>query len=71
MISWRAYDQVIDTFTFINRLLAGDPMRPRFQQFARAFLRPAFDRVGWEPKAGEPLPTLSAARIADSRPRDA
>ena len=50
------YDQVIDTFTFINRLLAGDPMRPRFQQFARALLRPAFDRVGWEPKAGEPFP---------------
>jgi aminopeptidase N len=50
------YDQVIDTFTFINRLLAGDPLRSRFQQFARAFLRPAFDRVGWEPKAGEPFP---------------
>ncbi|MGH8094050.1 MAG: M1 family metallopeptidase [Chthoniobacterales bacterium] len=49
------YDQVIDTFSFISRLLAGDPMRPRFQQFARALLRPAFDRVGWEPKAGEPL----------------
>jgi aminopeptidase N len=48
------YDQVIDTFTFINRLLAGDPMRPRFQQFARALLRPAFDRVRWEPKTGEP-----------------
>jgi aminopeptidase N len=47
------YDQIIDTFTFINRLLAGDPMRPRFQQFARAVLRPAFDRVGWERKPGE------------------
>jgi aminopeptidase N len=50
------YDQVIDTLTFINRLLASDPMRPRFQQFARTLLRPAFDRVGWEPKADEPLP---------------
>ncbi|HXA09278.1 MAG TPA: M1 family metallopeptidase [Chthoniobacterales bacterium] len=48
------YDQVIDTFTFINRLLAGDPARPRFQQTARTVLRPAFDRVGWEAKPGEP-----------------
>ena len=47
------YDQIIDTFTFINRLLAGDPTRPRFQQYARAVLRPAFDRVGWAAKPGE------------------
>ena len=49
------YDQIIDTFIFINRLLAGDPMRPRFQQYARVVLRPAFDRVGWEAKEGEPI----------------
>jgi aminopeptidase N len=48
------YDQVIDTFLSINRLLAGDPARPTYQQFARALLRPAFDRVGWDPKSGEP-----------------
>jgi aminopeptidase N len=48
------YNQIIDTFTFINRLLAGDSARPRFQQFARALLRPAFDRVGWAAKPGEP-----------------
>src|SRR5262249_49097090 len=48
------YDQVIDTFTFINGLFAGDQARPAFQQFARIVLRPAFDRVGWDPKAGEP-----------------
>ncbi len=48
------YDQVIDTFTFINRLLAQDPSRPDFQQYARAILRPAFGRLGWEPKPGEP-----------------
>ena len=50
------YDQVIDTFSFINRLLAGDQLRPSFQQFARGLLRPAFDRVGWDPKADEPEP---------------
>ena len=48
------YDQVIDTFTLIHRLLAGDPSRTDFQQYARALLRPAFDRLGWEPKPGEP-----------------
>ncbi|MGI8957874.1 MAG: M1 family metallopeptidase [Chthoniobacterales bacterium] len=47
------YDQIIDTFAFLNRLLAGDPLRPRFQQYARAVLRPAFDRVDWEAKPGE------------------
>lgn len=51
------YDQIIDTFTFLNRLLAGDPLRPRFQQYARALLRPAFDRLGWEAKPGEPSKT--------------
>ena len=49
------YDQVIDTFAFINRLLAEDAARPHFQLKARTLLRPAFDRVGWEPKTGEPL----------------
>jgi aminopeptidase N len=47
------YDQIINTLAFINRLLAGDPARPRFQQYARAILRPAFDRVGWDAKPGE------------------
>ncbi|MGI8889667.1 MAG: M1 family metallopeptidase [Chthoniobacterales bacterium] len=47
------YDQIIDTFSFINRLLAGDPLRPQFQQYARALLRPAFDRVGWDPQPAE------------------
>ena len=48
------YNQIIDTFIFINRLLAGDPARPHFQQYARVLLRPAFDRVGWEAKEDEP-----------------
>jgi aminopeptidase N len=48
------YDQVIDTLSFINRLFAGDPVRPAFQQFARLLLGSSFDRVGWDPKPGEP-----------------
>ncbi|MDQ3117821.1 MAG: M1 family metallopeptidase [Verrucomicrobiota bacterium] len=47
------YDQIIDTLVYLNRLFAGDRVRPRFQQYARAVLRPAFDRVGWEAKTGE------------------
>jgi aminopeptidase N len=49
------YDQVIDTFIYVNRLLSGNPLRPRFQQYARVLLRPAFDRVGWDPKPNEPF----------------
>ena len=49
------YDQIIDSLLFVNRLLANEPFRPRFQQYARVLLRPAFDRTGWEPKADEPL----------------
>ncbi len=51
------YDQIIDTFTSINRLLVGDPLRSDFQKYARGILRPAFDRVGWEAKPNEPTPT--------------
>ncbi len=47
------YDEIVDTFTFINRLLAGDPARPDFQKYARGILRPAFDRVGWEAQPNE------------------
>ncbi len=57
------YDQIIDTFVMMNRLLAADPIRPRFQQYARALLRPAFDRIGWEPKPGE---TVSVALLRSS-----
>ncbi|HEY2801555.1 MAG TPA: M1 family metallopeptidase [Chthoniobacterales bacterium] len=51
------YDQIIDTFSDLNRLLANDPERPGFQKYARGILRPAFDRVGWEAKRNESLPT--------------
>jgi aminopeptidase N len=45
----------VDNFDFINGLLAGTPEREKFQQYARSVLQPAFDRVGWEAKAGEPV----------------
>ena len=47
-------EQIMHVFDFIDRLLASDPQRPEFQKYARSVLRPTFERVGWEPKRGEP-----------------
>lgn len=47
-------EQIINVFDFIDRLLIGTPQREQFQHDARRILRPSFDRLGWEPKAGEP-----------------
>jgi aminopeptidase N len=47
-------EQVINVLDFINRLLVGDPQREKFQRYARSLLRPTFERLGWEPKEGEP-----------------
>ena len=47
-------EQVINVFDFINRLLIGHPEREKFQGYARSLLRPSFDALGWDPKAGEP-----------------
>src|SRR5207253_9614043 len=46
-------DQIVNTFDYINRLLIGDPVRERFQAYARTILRPTFDELGWEPKKNE------------------
>lgn len=47
-------EQIMQVFDFIHRLLAGTPQREPFQKYARSILRPSFERVGWEPKSGEP-----------------
>ena len=47
-------EQVINVVDFINRLLIGHPEREKFQDYARSLLRPSFDALGWDPKAGEP-----------------
>jgi aminopeptidase N len=46
-------EQIMHAFDFVSRLLAGDPQREQFQKYARSILRPSFDQVGWDPKAGE------------------
>ncbi len=42
------WDQVINTFNNLNHLSRDRAERPDLQAFARAILRPAFDRLGWE-----------------------
>jgi aminopeptidase N len=58
-------EQIIDVTDFINRLLIGSPQLEKFQRYARSILRPTFETLGWEPKAGEPLSaaTLRASLI--------
>jgi aminopeptidase N len=43
-------EQIINAFDFINRLLIGNPIREKFQSYARSILRPSLDELGWEPK---------------------
>src|SRR6266508_2903387 len=47
-------EQIINVLDFVNRLLVGSPEREKFQRYSRSLLRPTFDRLGWEPKKGEP-----------------
>lgn len=42
------WDQVITVFTSLNRLARDRAERPAIQRYARATLRPVFDRLGWE-----------------------
>jgi aminopeptidase N len=56
-------EQIINVLDFINRLLVGSPEREKFQRYSRSLLRPTFDRLGWEPKKGEP-PTAGNLRAS-------
>jgi aminopeptidase N len=56
-------EQLINVLDYINRLLSGSPERQKFQRYARSLLRPTFDALGWEPKAGEP-PTAGNLRAS-------
>ena len=46
-------EQIIDVTDFINRLLIGSPQLEEFQRYAQSLLRPTFETLGWELKAGE------------------
>ena len=47
---WR---EVVNPITRIDRLERGLPGRLPFEAYARSVLRPPFDRLGWDRKAGE------------------
>jgi aminopeptidase N len=42
------WDQVISTFASLDRLARGGPEREALRSYARARLRPVFDRLGWD-----------------------
>ncbi len=46
-------EQLINILDYIEQLLIGSPERKKFQRYARSLLRPTFEALGWEPKAGE------------------
>jgi aminopeptidase N len=46
-------EQIINAFAFVNGLLAGNPTLEKFEMYARAVLRPSFDKLGWNPASGE------------------
>jgi aminopeptidase N len=48
-------EQIIEVTDFLNRLLIGSPQQQKFQRYAQSLLRPTFEKLGWESKAGEPL----------------
>lgn len=47
------WDDTIAHLGYLRRLARGDAAQPAFEARARALLRPAFDRLGWESRAGE------------------
>jgi aminopeptidase N len=57
------HEQMIDVMDFINRLLVGSPEEAKFQHYAQSLLRPTFETLGWQPKAGE---APNAARLRAS-----
>jgi aminopeptidase N len=54
----QVWDQVASTLTTIDGSYPGDTAsRRRFRAFARGVLTPVVARLGWEPHAGESVPT--------------
>jgi aminopeptidase N len=47
------WEQIIATLSDIDKLYIGKKERAAFQTYARSLLRPAFDRMGWDPKPAE------------------
>ena len=60
---WGDVLQILSRIDFLER---DRPARTAFQAYARARLRPVFDRLGWRPRAGEPEDdTMLRASLVD------
>jgi len=58
------WDQVINTFTALDFLARGRAERPALQRYARAKLRPVFERLGWDGSgSGDDDDTLLRGRL--------
>ncbi|MDH2383521.1 M1 family metallopeptidase [Bradyrhizobium sp. CER78] len=57
------WDQVISTFATLNRLSHDRSARPVIQAYARAKLRPVFDRIGWDGRSGDDDTALLRASL--------
>jgi aminopeptidase N len=47
------WEQITATLSAIDLLYLGNNERAAFQAYGRWLIKPAFDRIGWEPKKGE------------------
>src|SRR6185436_12599802 len=60
----RVVDQLVASIARVHKLERGRPGRAAFQAYARALLRPIFERVGWQGPDGEPVErALMRARL--------
>ena len=58
----RAWDQIIGALGVIEYDERGTPGHDAFAAYARSIVRPLFDRLGWDGKAGELPPTQALRR---------
>ncbi len=49
------WNAILDNLTGLDTLAAGEPERAAIRRFTIALVRPKFDSLGWEEKAGEPI----------------
>ena len=47
------WEEILARLVYIDDLQVGDPVRERFQSYARSLLRPQLTRIGWDAKPGE------------------
>lgn len=69
------WQSILANLGTLDNLARGEPERALIQRFVSGFVRPKFEQLGWEPKAGEsseerqlrPLLATALARAGDER----